>query len=115
FSYSPLFALFSIPPPPPPPPSPPFLHDALPIFRPLGPRAGRLPPIEGHEVRAGGIHLRVAVELHALLDHERRRRDVALHLRRLVDRKSTRLNSSHQIISYAVFCLKKKKKLQHET
>src|SRR5258708_21819301 len=29
----------------------------------------------------------------------------------LLDRKSTRLNSSHQIISYAVFCLKKKKKL----
>src|SRR5258708_14105676 len=28
------------------------------------------------------------------------------------DRKSTRLNSSHQIISYAVFCLKKKKKRQ---
>src|SRR5947208_9892155 len=28
------------------------------------------------------------------------------------DRKSTRLNSSHQIISYAVFCLKKKKKKQ---
>src|SRR5258708_10555100 len=26
------------------------------------------------------------------------------------DRKSTRLNSSHQIISYAVFCLKKKQK-----
>src|SRR5258708_25577230 len=29
------------------------------------------------------------------------------------DRKSTRLNSSHQIISYAVFCLKKKKKNTH--
>src|SRR5207244_10535582 len=29
------------------------------------------------------------------------------------DRKSTRLNSSHQIISYAVFCLKKKTKKQH--
>ena len=28
------------------------------------------------------------------------------------DRKSTRLNSSHQIISYAVFCLKKKKETQ---
>src|SRR5258708_9248947 len=28
------------------------------------------------------------------------------------DRKSTRLNSSHQIISYAVFCLKKKKNLR---
>src|SRR5207244_5726166 len=31
----------------------------------------------------------------------------------LEDRKSTRLNSSHQIISYAVFCLKKKKKTAH--
>src|SRR5207244_5443352 len=30
--------------------------------------------------------------------------------RATLDRKSTRLNSSHQIISYAVFCLKKKKK-----
>src|SRR5207244_12952610 len=30
-------------------------------------------------------------------------------LMELQDRKSTRLNSSHQIISYAVFCLKKKK------
>src|SRR5258708_10593525 len=30
-----------------------------------------------------------------------------------VDRKSTRLNSSHQIISYAVFCLKKKKNQNH--
>src|SRR5437868_10477758 len=29
------------------------------------------------------------------------------------DRKSTRLNSSHVSISYAVFCLKKKKKLTH--
>src|SRR5258708_27321873 len=28
----------------------------------------------------------------------------------VLDRKSTRLNFSHQIISYAVFCLKKKKK-----
>src|SRR5260221_4470309 len=27
----------------------------------------------------------------------------------LIDRKSTRLNSSHTVISYAVFCLKKKK------
>src|SRR5690625_6693651 len=31
------------------------------------------------------------------------------------DRKSTRLNSSHVAISYAVFCLKKKKKLRHQT
>src|SRR5258708_24890439 len=36
------------------------------------------------------------------------RRARALRARRRLDRKSTRLNSSHQIISYAVFCLKKK-------
>src|SRR3712207_9571073 len=40
------------------------------------------------------------------LDRSRRR---GRRLRRLVDRKSTRLNSSHANISYAVFCLKKKK------
>src|SRR5438552_4471364 len=34
---------------------------------------------------------------------------------RRLDRKSTRLNSSHQIISYAVFCLKKKKKNQNKS
>src|SRR5258708_21419170 len=32
-----------------------------------------------------------------------------IHVADELDRKSTRLNSSHQIISYAVFCLKKKK------
>src|SRR2546426_9169418 len=32
-----------------------------------------------------------------------------LHARVRTDRKSTRLNSSHLVISYAVFCLKKKK------
>src|SRR3989442_3040325 len=40
-------------------------------------------------------------------------------LRRLIDvvrdRKSTRLNSSHVRISYAVFCLKKKKRRQYAT
>src|SRR2546430_13399778 len=30
------------------------------------------------------------------------------------DRKSTRLNSSHSQISYAVFCLKKKKRIKHD-
>src|SRR2546426_8701150 len=38
----------------------------------------------------------------------RKRRDACERPRR--DRKSTRLNSSHLVISYAVFCLKKKKK-----
>src|SRR2546430_12113120 len=43
--------------------------------------------------------------------------EVQRRLRELVDerkdRKSTRLNSSHSQISYAVFCLKKKKKTQY--
>src|SRR5438034_6718666 len=33
---------------------------------------------------------------------------------RSVDRKSTRLNSSHTVISYAVFCLKKKKRKRND-
>src|SRR5262245_62518467 len=37
------------------------------------------------------------------------RRDHAIRPRTVLDRKSTRLNSSHLGISYAVFCLKKKK------
>src|SRR5437870_10791347 len=40
------------------------------------------------------------------------RRDQSLAVDRALDRKSTRLNSSHVAISYAVFCLKKKKKKQ---
>src|SRR5437867_10178258 len=49
------------------------------------------------------------------LDHDREAREAAhrlvnfLQLARRDDRKSTRLNSSHRTISYAVFCLKKKK------
>src|SRR5437868_15297847 len=64
------------------------LHDALPIFG----------VVEGHERRA---RARRACE-HRAIDGEGRRRGR--------DRKSTRLNSSHVSISYAVFCLKKKKK-----
>src|SRR3989449_6334704 len=41
---------------------------------------------------------------------ERRAVDAGEGVRHLLDRKSTRLNSSHGYISYAVFCLKKKKK-----
>src|SRR2546430_14755872 len=57
------------------------LHDALPIWR-----------RPGDERLAGGR------------PRDRARRDAR------ADRKSTRLNSSHSQISYAVFCLKKKKK-----
>src|SRR3712207_8485296 len=38
--------------------------------------------------------------------------EIAVHRREQQDLKSTRLNSSHANISYAVFCLKKKKKIQ---
>src|SRR5256885_9798607 len=61
------------------------LHDALPIY-------------EGGAAATS----RVA--------HRRRRRDRRVRPGFRADRKSTRLNSSHLVISYAVFCLKKKKK-----
>src|SRR3712207_7092409 len=53
-------------------------------------------------------------------DRPDRRRSARLLLRRRPararrDRKSTRLNSSHANISYAVFCLKKKKKIYYNT
>src|SRR5947208_14879557 len=49
------------------------------------------------------ICLRPAEEREEAADQQRGDREVDRR-----DRKSTRLNSSHQIISYAVFCLKKK-------
>src|SRR2546427_5930618 len=42
-----------------------------------------------------------------------RHEEAAAAANRVADRKSTRLNSSHSQISYAVFCLKKKKKIKH--
>src|SRR3712207_8280442 len=74
------------------------LHDALPICQRRrhvlvgGDQHRRL---RGHEVEEGAE----AVQRQQL-------RDVGALL--LLDRKSTRLNSSHANISYAVFCLKKK-------
>src|SRR2546430_2985762 len=47
--------------------------------------------------------------------HDQGQRAVSKPGRQPIDRKSTRLNSSHSQISYAVFCLKKKKKNQEET
>src|SRR5256885_6585775 len=52
----------------------------------------------------------VAGSGHWLME-ERPAETVALIRTFLEDRKSTRLNSSHLVISYAVFCLKKKKKI----
>src|SRR2546426_5716479 len=50
--------------------------------------------------------LRAGVAVRRQLERGGDRADAA----RPLDRKSTRLNSSHLVISYAVFCLKKKKK-----
>src|SRR3712207_9392841 len=81
------------------------LHDALPISRrPRGedaPRRVRLPPLRQWRVARA---TRPAPLPLASLEPEWCRR---LYLRGEVDRKSTRLNSSHANISYAVFCLKK--------
>src|SRR2546430_7582610 len=49
------------------------------------------------------------VAIHDANIHDRARIDVPIETRSRADRKSTRLNSSHSQISYAVFCLKKKK------
>src|SRR5206468_12655786 len=67
------------------------LHDALPILG--GPRPDARPA--GDE--QAGVHHPQRLFVVAMLGEHR-------------DRKSTRLNSSHDQISYAVFCLKKKKK-----
>src|SRR2546426_4703315 len=59
---------------------------------------------------------RGAVTFQAARDDEPPKVDLAVRIARavypLLDRKSTRLNSSHLVISYAVFCLKKKKTIQ---
>jgi len=52
-----------------------------------------------------------AEELEAMLDRSAKRALESIGLTD-EDRKSTRLNSSHLVISYAVFCLKKKKNNQ---
>src|SRR3712207_7133763 len=86
------------------------LHDALPIWA------------EDHrDLALGDPHVEAAQDLVAPeglvdLDELHRVLDAGRALRAgvpavlVVDRKSTRLNSSHANISYAVFCLKKKKK-----
>src|SRR3712207_7339742 len=50
------------------------------------------------------------IPLPPLNDQRRIMAEIEKQFTRLEDRKSTRLNSSHANISYAVFCLKKKKK-----
>src|SRR3712207_7843715 len=80
------------------------LHDALPISRPVK-RTLATPP--GRHVRAP-----LSSRSRAAAEGYPRQRVFYFHCDGAghADRKSTRLNSSHANISYAVFCLKKKKK-----
>src|SRR5687768_17913973 len=89
------------------------LHDALPIcdaHRPAG-QHDRADPDVPQRPRRHEVRRVVPRAPPRLVRHPRgeRARDAPR------DRKSTRLNSSHGYISYAVFCLKKKKNTQTHT
>src|SRR2546426_2969513 len=58
-----------------------------------------------------GGFVREAVQETETLRHNGAEQAAAARTALLTDRKSTRLNSSHLVISYAVFCLKKKKNI----
>src|SRR5438270_8139920 len=90
------------------------LHDALPIYAGLADHRDQMWPPVFHSPR----HQRGDQRQLARAAHERPPGTAAAvggggcdagHRVREEDRKSTRLNSSHSQISYAVFCLKKKK------
>src|SRR2546430_8621516 len=70
----------------------------------------RLPEFPLHVVLGGEAEAAVGLQAHVGRLPGRLRGEVLRHVRLRTDRKSTRLNSSHSQISYAVFCLKKKKK-----
>src|SRR3712207_7223717 len=82
------------------------LHDALPIS---GPPIALVERVYGHLLDLGVSLAREGLPV--VLDARYARRGLRSAL--IADRKSTRLNSSHANISYAVFCLKKKKKLPY--
>src|SRR5689334_23773683 len=69
------------------------------------PGPGQQPAEEEHRVR-----IRVRERLGLVAARKARRHDVGEHQRIHQRSEETRLNSSHSSISYAVFCLKKKKK-----
>src|SRR5207244_7796987 len=91
------------------------LHDALPIWR-RDRAASRSRPTD----RPSGRRSMCPSDIEARPKQKVERREESTRpgayfhpaVDILLDRKSTRLNSSHQIISYAVFCLKKKKSIQ---
>src|SRR5205085_8440676 len=91
------------------------LHDALPILGQLDQRAdlagealGKPGLVQGAAPRQLDDDIRVEIAVMGAVDDAHS--SLSQLGQDLIDRKSTRLNSSHSQISYAVFCLKKKKK-----
>src|SRR5438309_4214528 len=91
------------------------LHDALPIFRLPDGVAAPCPGTDGQPCGVDAVELPrdTGAELKYYDPHGRKGSSAAMRIGPLEmpvkqDRKSTRLNSSHSSISYAVFCLKKK-------
>src|SRR5699024_12468195 len=94
--------------------SPLSLHDALPIFEPTDgiEKMHLLRGVLAKETELTNGPGKLTKALAITMDyygHPLTERPL------YIDRKSTRLNSSHVSISYAVFCLKKKKKTEEET
>src|SRR5205085_12183216 len=77
------------------------LHDALPI-------SPSMPPIWAHPPNRNAVFRRMISKCSS--SEISTSPDFDISEEEHLDRKSTRLNSSHSQISYAVFCLKKKKK-----
>src|SRR5438105_8989464 len=83
------------------------LHDALPISPRVDEPARRVDLHERPACRVAGDHVDPVSAAGANVERRRLPHPEDRLVR--VDRKSTRLNSSHEWISYAVFCLKKKR------
>src|SRR2546430_11655581 len=82
------------------------------LFRSKGKRGGASIGIEVRKTSGCGIGTNVGV-LHGDILRSPLLRECGQACKNKQDRKSTRLNSSHSQISYAVFCLKKKKINNH--
>src|SRR5690606_41778055 len=88
------------------------LHDALPILPVRAPQIHHIAERIGNEdvptILAGDFNVKEDAELELLEETILTKVASAATFPSWADRKSTRLNSSHVKISYAVFCLKKK-------
>src|SRR5438094_3464858 len=78
------------------------------LFRSDPTRRAIVAALAGGELNVGSLARRFPISFNGVSKHEMGNRRARLPTLR--DRKSTRLNSSHRTISYAVFCLKKKNK-----